>query len=259
MLFYSYIFVTSVVVLNVVTGIFVHNSIEITQQDSEQLLNAHERDLLILHELFDEIDSDNSGNITFQKLESPFDELHIKAYFTMLDLDIVDAWSLFKLLDADGTGIITLDMFTDGCLRLKGDARRIDISNMMYTSKWTMDTLSQFATKTEHDMAQITVLLRELSSEIHASKKRTPLVAADIDTSDAVQSSQKSSVELDINSEPVATSPSGEERIDALSSWVGAFDDVCEAPEISETLVNRSYWGSRCLPAHNKVQLMGGR
>eukprot|EP00927_Polykrikos_kofoidii_P059900 TRINITY_DN55003_c0_g1_i1.p1 TRINITY_DN55003_c0_g1~~TRINITY_DN55003_c0_g1_i1.p1 ORF type:complete len:724 (-),score=105.04 TRINITY_DN55003_c0_g1_i1:139-2310(-) len=165
-LFHFYIAVTSMIVLNVVNGIFVQSAIESAQCDSEQVL-AHqiaEKHLYVerMKELFREIDPENSGSISLERLEAILEEPVVKSYFTMLELDLADAWTLFKLLDTTECGSVSLDNFADGCLRLRGGARRIDISNMMYSSKWTMSKLSNFATQAHADTALIVTLLEDV-------------------------------------------------------------------------------------------------
>eukprot|EP00927_Polykrikos_kofoidii_P024424 TRINITY_DN22217_c0_g1_i1.p1 TRINITY_DN22217_c0_g1~~TRINITY_DN22217_c0_g1_i1.p1 ORF type:complete len:759 (-),score=122.57 TRINITY_DN22217_c0_g1_i1:175-2136(-) len=167
LLFYVYIVVTSMIVMNVVTGVFVQAAIESAQYDAEQVVEDQladsERYCKRLKLLLKEIDPESSGIITLDQIESLLEEPVIKTYFTMLDLDPIDAWSLFRVLDTKEAGSLTVEEFTSGCLRLKGGARRIDISNMMYASKWTMNKLTKFAQETDTNLTQLTATLQELS------------------------------------------------------------------------------------------------
>merc|ERR1719502_1895787 len=45
-----------------------------------------------------------------------------------LDLNVDDAWELFKLLDTDESNHIDVEEFVSGCLRLKGQAKAMDIA-----------------------------------------------------------------------------------------------------------------------------------
>ena len=52
--------------------------------------------------LFTKIGADDTGIITFEMLQEQFRAPAVKEYFETLGLDVSDAWSFFKLLDADG-------------------------------------------------------------------------------------------------------------------------------------------------------------
>merc|ERR1712032_688366 len=50
----------------------------------------------------------------------------VKAWFAVLDLEVHEVMSLFDLLD-DGDGRITYAEFMKGVMRLKGQARELDV------------------------------------------------------------------------------------------------------------------------------------
>jgi len=56
-------------------------------------------------------------------------------FMKSLEIDAEEAKGLFLLLDADGSGTVDSEEFTQGCLRLRGPARAIDVSTMMYSNK----------------------------------------------------------------------------------------------------------------------------
>ena len=53
----------------------------------------------------------------------------------LLELDTSDAWTLFKLMDTSGNGDLDASEFVEGCMRLKGPARSIDVAIMMQEHK----------------------------------------------------------------------------------------------------------------------------
>jgi len=55
--------------------------------------------------------------------------------FQSLDLSARDSWTLFKLLDEEGNGDINLMEFMEGCLRLRGPAKALDIACVMDESR----------------------------------------------------------------------------------------------------------------------------
>merc|ERR1712176_516186 len=83
-----------------------------------------------LKKLFASIDEDNSGTINITEFEKLVSDEMTRAYFKALELDTSDAWTLFKLIDADGGGNIDIDGFIKGCEQLRGGAKMIDLANL---------------------------------------------------------------------------------------------------------------------------------
>lgn len=133
-------------VLNVVTGVFCHGAIESAQKDRELMIASLMEDkqmyVDIMNEQFKtmyaEIDKDASGSISIQEFEAHLGDPTVKDYFALLELDTTDAWTLFKLLDIDESNHIDVEEFVEGCLRLKGNARSIDLAKLRYDQKIQM-------------------------------------------------------------------------------------------------------------------------
>eukprot|EP00928_Gymnodinium_smaydae_P014969 TRINITY_DN15494_c0_g1_i1.p1 TRINITY_DN15494_c0_g1~~TRINITY_DN15494_c0_g1_i1.p1 ORF type:complete len:729 (+),score=142.38 TRINITY_DN15494_c0_g1_i1:55-2241(+) len=144
-LFLLYIAFVQLVVMNVVTGFFLQSAIEQAQQDQEHLialrLKAKSTFVTRLRDLFEELDSSHDGNITLQEFQVHVESERMQAILQTLEIDVADAWTLFKLLDADGGGNVDVDEFVEGCIRLKGEAKSIQMAQLMYHHKWIMDKL----------------------------------------------------------------------------------------------------------------------
>eukprot|EP00747_Dinoflagellata_sp_TGD_P076988 gnl/TRDRNA2_/TRDRNA2_159390_c0_seq1.p1 gnl/TRDRNA2_/TRDRNA2_159390_c0~~gnl/TRDRNA2_/TRDRNA2_159390_c0_seq1.p1 ORF type:complete len:157 (+),score=33.10 gnl/TRDRNA2_/TRDRNA2_159390_c0_seq1:2-472(+) len=94
-----------------------------------------------LSDLFKEIDFEHSGEITLAQFEHMLQVPQVTAYFASLGLEASDAWTLFKLLATQQKDAVELGDFVDGCMRLKGTARSIDVGKLMYENQWIMQTL----------------------------------------------------------------------------------------------------------------------
>jgi len=123
----------------------------------------HYRDLLVqekmrnkslyvkhIKEIFKQMDTDNSGTLSFQEMSRLLDDkdMKLQAYFDALEVDASDARAFFKLLDADGSGEIAIDEFCEGCLRLKGEAHSFDINCMMYENRRSCQKMDKFMAST---------------------------------------------------------------------------------------------------------------
>jgi len=76
-----------------------------------------------LIEVFNEIDGDKSGTVTWGQFEGHLQDDKCKLYLQSLNISTQDAWSLFRILDVDLTGALDIDQFVEGCLILKGPAK----------------------------------------------------------------------------------------------------------------------------------------
>lgn len=52
-------------------------------------------------------------------------------FMTKLELESTDLLSLFKLIDVDDTGHVSLEDFMAGCQRLKGPAKSVDLALLL--------------------------------------------------------------------------------------------------------------------------------
>jgi len=146
--FVGFIFFTYFAVLNVVTGIFCNSALETSQRNPElivqSLVSNKQEYIEKITDLFKEIDTDTSGDITVAELEKILTDEKLKAYFEALGLEVEDAWQLFKLIDTKRVNTISLNDFIDGCMRLKGVAKGIDVAIMMSDHRWLLKKLSKF-------------------------------------------------------------------------------------------------------------------
>lgn len=149
--FVFYIFFMTFAVLNIVTGLFCQHALETAQQDADSVIREHlaakRSHISILRKIFNTMDDEQNGVITLDNLENLMQDgdENLKHYLEALDLEVDDAWTLFKLLDREETNTVDVEQFVDGCLRLKGQAKGIDVATMMYESKWVMHKLTKIS------------------------------------------------------------------------------------------------------------------
>merc|ERR1711997_612214 len=96
------------VVLNIVTGIFVNDAVEMAQSDkevaAENELDRNKSLFQDLNWLFQSLDTDSSGRLTIDEFEACTTMPQVVAIFDALGLDVTDGTRFFKLLDVDGSG-----------------------------------------------------------------------------------------------------------------------------------------------------------
>merc|ERR1712113_740981 len=120
--------------MNLLTGIFCENAIEVAHKDTDNViveqLADKKRYMMELKELFRSWDTSGDGDLTLTEFQEHISDERMQAFFRSLEIEANDAWSLFKLLDADGQGAVDSEEFVAGCLRLRGAAKAIHIAEL---------------------------------------------------------------------------------------------------------------------------------
>ncbi|CAK9071851.1 unnamed protein product [Durusdinium trenchii] len=168
--FVFYISFTYFAVLNVVTGVFCQSAIDSAQNDQtmvlQSILAAKQANTEKIRQLFQAIDIEDSGVVTYKMLEQSVLSGQVQTIFESIGLDVWDAWSFFKLLDLDAGGAVEIEEFLQGCLRLRGEARAMDVVKIVHDQGWLIRQQSRFWTFMEEQV-------RELKASID-DVKRSP-------------------------------------------------------------------------------------
>mmetsp|Transcript_22315 Transcript_22315/g.51697 ORF Transcript_22315/g.51697 Transcript_22315/m.51697 type:complete len:616 (-) Transcript_22315:60-1907(-) len=127
--FLLYITVVVFALIRVISAIFLKDTLDVVQNDSEQMLvnqlKKRSEDVQKLEGVFRAIDKEGTGLITEDRLDEVLCSKDVVAYLQTLDVDVHEGHALFRLMD-NGDGEVTLDEFIDGIMRCKGPARAID-------------------------------------------------------------------------------------------------------------------------------------
>lgn len=146
--FLFYFFFTYFAVLNVVTAVFCQSAIDSAQSDHtmmvQSILDDKEAHLEKIKALFSQMAYNEEGGITFAMFEEKINSAAVKEYFATLGLDVWDAWSFFKLLDADAGGSVEIEEFLMGCLRLRGQATAIDVGKILQDQEFLIKNQDRF-------------------------------------------------------------------------------------------------------------------
>lgn len=163
LLFCCYILFAVFALMNVVTGVFVESALQGSAQDKESQIVG------TLEDLFVEFDVDNSGTIAEEEFHAMLQDAGAISQFKALDVNMHQAKSLFHLIDIERTGVIDIDAFIMGCLRLRGTARAADMTTLIYELKRFMSKWQSHAVFLE---SEVTKLAQDGRSERSGSKHR---------------------------------------------------------------------------------------
>jgi len=145
-------------VLNIVTGFFVDGTMQANVNAREEMLKqAQDKKntmIQLVGELFTQLDTDQSGKLSYEELDSHLHDEALQEYFCVLEMEPEEAKDLFCLLDIRGEGEVSITDFTNGCLKIMGAPKNLDICTCLYQSR------------------RMLILLESLSASLTGKNKR---------------------------------------------------------------------------------------
>lgn len=159
-MFLAYITFTLFTVLNVITGIYVDAAMKIATNDYDtvvtEIVNSERRNQTRLKEIFNGFDKDKDGSLTFRELETKLLDEKVRAFFQAFQVEPEDAKRVFHMIvgkDAKASDrAIGIDVFLNGCVRLKGPAKSIDMFSMQADRKLDRERQNAFMDYVEESM-----------------------------------------------------------------------------------------------------------
>jgi len=222
-----YIALTQFAVLNVVTGVFVEQATKTAMRDRDIMIQdeiAKEKSYVQdVRRVFDEADAAKTGSINREQFEEHLGDKRVKAFFGALEIEASEARGLFRLLDMDNSGTVDRDEFVRGCLRLKGNARGVDIATLMFENKRMYKKWRTFLVSFDEKLKEMLESENIVHQDLLDTLKDTYLMTAQIYSSAAGESLHSAATEEDNQSVNRTVAPEG------IVSCVNIPDDNCQA------------------------------
>lgn len=115
---------TSIAVMNVISGVFLDAAIDRAKKEKELFL------VRTAKKVFERADNTHDGTISWEDFQTVMDDDDVEMFFAAVDLDLSQAKGLFDLMDLSGDGKVHHDDFLQGCLRLRGPAKALDLMHL---------------------------------------------------------------------------------------------------------------------------------
>merc|ERR1712151_1142753 len=84
------------------------------------------------------------------EMETFLKDPNLQAYLESINIQTEDARMLFRMLDLDDSGFVSIEEFCEGCLRFMGEAKSFDIHCIMFENKRLMNKLRFFTARMEN-------------------------------------------------------------------------------------------------------------
>lgn len=136
MAFLMYLFFFFFVIANTLTSLFVENSLQFAMADQQSIIqeemDTKDQHIMQLRRLFEVMDVDGCGSITYDAFTSKLASPQLYAFASSLGIDVLDAKLFFALLSSEGTVSVDVETFVIGCIKMRGQARSVDVINLSY-------------------------------------------------------------------------------------------------------------------------------
>jgi len=144
-LFLLYIAFFLFVVMNTLTSLFIEATIQNAEKDKHMMIREElERKSDYMKraiELFKHMDQDGSGDISQQEFRTYANDPHMLAFASSLELQVSDIAQFYNMLSCRGKYKVDEETFVEGCLKLKGTARSLDLQGLIASQKRALRTL----------------------------------------------------------------------------------------------------------------------
>jgi Ca2+-binding EF-hand superfamily protein len=156
--------------LNVVTGMFCDQAMQLASRSREARVRekkqGEEALTKELESIFREGDDDGNGTLTWDEFKALLREERVSDYLQTLELDFSELRTLFEMLDTDKIGNVSIEEFVWGCVRLQGNAKSLDLCTLLYEHR-------QFKRFTQESFMKIEHSLQSLMAPLFLSGDRT--------------------------------------------------------------------------------------
>jgi len=153
-----YVFFTVFGIMNVLTAVFVEAAARISDIDRDYVIQDQLAQTYACAKALTKMFNEATNGTGVKKMDRSALEAHLQnesvvGYLRFLNLDISEALNLFDLLDWEEKGVVSIEDFVQGMMRLMGPAKGVDLATVMYESKKIYVQLVALAKFVEDNLA----------------------------------------------------------------------------------------------------------
>jgi hypothetical protein len=133
--FYAFVAFAVFVMLNVASAIFIDNTVQRSKNDRDfivhQELSGRQHFMKKMDAIFEDL-ARGGDKINLEEFTTYIEKPQNNVYLQSIDLNIYKVKKLFELMDVDKNGHIDRKEFIDGCDRLRGKAKELDLAILQH-------------------------------------------------------------------------------------------------------------------------------
>eukprot|EP00927_Polykrikos_kofoidii_P000340 TRINITY_DN10128_c0_g3_i2.p1 TRINITY_DN10128_c0_g3~~TRINITY_DN10128_c0_g3_i2.p1 ORF type:complete len:679 (-),score=92.68 TRINITY_DN10128_c0_g3_i2:32-2068(-) len=166
-LFFIYICLLVLGVLNLITGLFVQRTMDEMSMNRDLATEVEREKTLtlasILRTLFEELDEEGTGVITLDQFKQSLASQQLRTFFLSFGLDVNNPEVLFRLFDVDDSDGIEVDEFVYGCTSLRGGAKAVSVEVLLRESRKFYKREARFQRLLGEQMNAVVLVLEHLA------------------------------------------------------------------------------------------------
>jgi len=159
-------------VLNLIVAVIVDTFAEARSRDimtrATELESEELEEKKILSKIFDRIDDDGSGAVTYDELREGAKKVaEFRHWLRVLDIDARDLEQLFSIVDEDGSGEIDPNEFIDAMYRMKNAESKTATRFVKHQVAKIHEEQQRFQESMQSKMEGTEAMIRQQEAEIH--------------------------------------------------------------------------------------------
>jgi len=139
-------------VTRIITALFLKDTLQAANEDADMVIREQkairDRYMKKIRDLFSLVDDSGDGVISLSEFQHVAAHSKVRTYFSALDLQLPEICELFSLLD-NGDGEVSYTEFCQGVMRLKGQARAMDVISTMRDTRMILQKCEALEAKLE--------------------------------------------------------------------------------------------------------------
>jgi len=175
--FIVFITVSVFLLMNLITSVIVTQAFENGKADQAEkaadMEAEKEKTLKELARMFEEMDEDGGGTLSREELSHAWKDRRVRQKFRTMDISKKDLNILWTALD-DGDGELTIEEFTGGMRKLKGEAKAKDILKLYKQVRILESSIREITILSDYSkdrMNNIKMKLRTTFRELDATRR----------------------------------------------------------------------------------------
>jgi len=168
--FLLYLLFFLIVILNTLTGIFLDATCQNALADQQHIImeELRKKSMYVKHfkEVWAQLDDDHSGDVSLEELALHMKDPRLAAFLSNLEIDICDVVQFFDALSHEGHTAVDAETFVDGCLKLKGTARSVDLYGLIQSNRKAMIMQDNLTRRCLQEVQQLRRRYEERQEEV---------------------------------------------------------------------------------------------
>lgn len=158
-IFMIYISFFIFVIMNSLTSIFVDSIMALADSETQDIIRDQmERKQEYMNKivsLFKSMDADGSGEVSYEEFQANLRDPNLAAFAASLGLEANDLEQFFNILSAGGKRSVDLETFVVGCIKLRGPAKSMDVTELLIQVHESSKNQEAFTQKCDAEFRQL--------------------------------------------------------------------------------------------------------